>query len=299
MSWELLPTDYTDATWNGRKKYQLVNNDDSTVSLEDVTVYTNREKSFFGAKDANRMNEALNTIMSMVENGTDLYEAFQIYFQGQKDAFTKKADQTGAELDTYAQGVRQREDKAAEDLESHVDALKTSSSEAVSNLTKEARESVDALTKEGREAVDTLKQGATQSKEDFDTYMEGLKQEGDQEVESLKTDYRAEINQFEGEQERAFNAWYAGVKGQLDGDIAGKLQNEIDNLDAKDDGFVSRQTEFSEDGKTITETFGEKKIITTFEDDGTIVQKLFLGEILKATKTITFSGETIIKEEVS
>ena len=84
MSWTLLPTNYTDAIWSGLKKYILVNNDDGTISLQDVTQYSNKENSFFGAMEANRMNEALNTIMSMVENGTDLYEAFQNYFSNQK-----------------------------------------------------------------------------------------------------------------------------------------------------------------------------------------------------------------------
>ena len=90
MAWELLPVDYTDAVWSGLKKYSEVSNNDGTVSFQDVTVYTNKEKSFFGAIQANRMNEALNTIMSMVENGTDLYEAFQNYFALQKQLFEGK-----------------------------------------------------------------------------------------------------------------------------------------------------------------------------------------------------------------
>ena len=90
MAWELLPVDYKDAVWSGLKKYSQIDNDDGTVSLQDVTVYTNKEKSFFGAIQANRMNEALNTIMSMVENGTDLYEAFQNYFALQQQLFEGK-----------------------------------------------------------------------------------------------------------------------------------------------------------------------------------------------------------------
>ena len=72
MAWELLPVDYTDAVWAGLKRYNQINNEDGSVSFQDITPYTGKEKSFFGAKDANRMNEALNTIMSMVENGTCL-----------------------------------------------------------------------------------------------------------------------------------------------------------------------------------------------------------------------------------
>ena len=69
MAWKPLPTDYTDAEWSGLKKYNLINNSDDTISLQDVTIYSNKEKSFFGAKDANRMNEALNHLMSMQNEG--------------------------------------------------------------------------------------------------------------------------------------------------------------------------------------------------------------------------------------
>lgn len=92
MSWTLLPTDYTDAVWSGLKRYTQIDNSDGTVSFNDVTTYTNKEKSFFGAKDANKMNQALNYIMSMLENGTDLYEEFQTYFTTQQTLFTAQAN---------------------------------------------------------------------------------------------------------------------------------------------------------------------------------------------------------------
>lgn len=101
MAWELLPVDYTDAVWSGLKKYNMVENDDGTVSFQDVTQYSQKEKSFFGAYEANRMDEALNTLMSMVENGTDLYEAFQNYFAGQKILFENEADSKQSDFDDY------------------------------------------------------------------------------------------------------------------------------------------------------------------------------------------------------
>ena len=109
MAWALLPTNYTDAVWSGLRKYSQVDNSDGTVSFQDVTVYTNKEKSFFGARDANRMNEALNYIMSMLENGTDLYEEFQTYFATQQQLFESSSNKvienvrtlTNAEYDSY------------------------------------------------------------------------------------------------------------------------------------------------------------------------------------------------------
>lgn len=118
MAWELLPVDYTDAIWNGLKRYNMITNEDNTVSLQDVTVYTNREKSFFGSRDANRMNEALNTIMSMLENGTDLYEAFRNYFAAQKELFEGKAGKEYDDFVAYAENLEKQGDEI-------IDGIKT------------------------------------------------------------------------------------------------------------------------------------------------------------------------------
>ena len=107
MAWELLPVDYTDAVWAGLKRYNQINNEDGSVSFQDITSYTGKEKSFFGAKDANRMNEALNTIMSLVENGTDLYTAFPNYFAEQKTLFEQEADSKATEFDNYTDNLEQ------------------------------------------------------------------------------------------------------------------------------------------------------------------------------------------------
>jgi hypothetical protein len=107
MAWQLLPVDYTDAVWAGLKRYNQINNEDGSVSFQDITSYIGKEKSFFGAKDANRMNEALNTIMSMVENGTDLYTAFQNYFAEQKTLFEQEADSKATEFDNYTDNLEQ------------------------------------------------------------------------------------------------------------------------------------------------------------------------------------------------
>lgn len=128
MAWSLLPTNYTDAVWSGLKKYTQINNQDGTVSFNDVTTYTNRETSFFGALDANRMNEALNYIMSMLENGTDLYEEFQTYFTTQQTLFENEANDvitnvralTNTEYDSYRTWIANLEnegDTALSDIE--------------------------------------------------------------------------------------------------------------------------------------------------------------------------------------
>lgn len=67
MDWKTLPTDYTDAVWNGLKKYNMINNSDGTVSFDDKTVYTGKENSFFGAAEANAMNAAMNKLAGNME----------------------------------------------------------------------------------------------------------------------------------------------------------------------------------------------------------------------------------------
>lgn len=116
MAWELLRVDYTDAVWSGLKRYTMVSNDDGTVSFQDVTQYSQKENSFFGAKDANRMNEALNTLMSMVEKGTDLYGAFQNYFAQQKVLFENEADSKQSDFDEYLASLKSNGDAIIETI---------------------------------------------------------------------------------------------------------------------------------------------------------------------------------------
>lgn len=117
MAWSLLPTNYTDAVWNGLKKYTKVDNADGTVSFNDVTAYTNKETSFFGAKDANKMNGALNYIMSMLENGTDLYEEFTTYFENQKKQFKTSGDTSYNELRQYFTVLKSNGDASLDTIE--------------------------------------------------------------------------------------------------------------------------------------------------------------------------------------
>ena len=251
MAWENLPTDFTDAVWVGLKRYNQIYNEDGTTSFQDVTLYTGREKSFFGAKDANRINEAMNIIMAMLENGTDLYELFQEYFAGQQELFTEKSDTQFA---------------------------------------------------------------------DFLAYIENLEQQGDTVIEGIKTDYRTEMDDFQAVQEQLFNVWFDAVRDKLAGDVAANLQNQVDNLDdkmddlgnevsdledevsdltTKVDGFVNKQTVFSEDGKHITETAGDTQLLVTFNDDGSITEQQVKGGEVILTKKTTFSADGLeIKEEI-
>ena len=68
MSWTPLKENYTDAVWSGLRKYNLIENSDDTISLQDVTVYSQKENSFYGALDANRTNAAINESFHLIHN---------------------------------------------------------------------------------------------------------------------------------------------------------------------------------------------------------------------------------------
>ena len=65
MSIPNLPTNFKDdilnTSVNSKRKYQMINNPDETVSFEDETDYT-QEGSEFGAGQVNQTNEAINNI---------------------------------------------------------------------------------------------------------------------------------------------------------------------------------------------------------------------------------------------
>lgn len=61
-----LRTDFKDSVLKdttGNKKYKMTNNSDNTVSLTDVTEYS-QEGSSYGAKEINEEREAINSIIS-------------------------------------------------------------------------------------------------------------------------------------------------------------------------------------------------------------------------------------------
>ena len=237
MGWKRLSTDYKDISWSGLKKYTQIDNDDGTVSFRDDTKYTNKESSFFGAKDANQINEAVNYIMAKLENGTDLYSVFQEFFDSQKELFTK--------------------------------------------------------TKDG--AIAEMKNNADSDYTAFVQYMSNLKSQGDAALTNVESNHRQRMSTYEDIQKNEFNSWFAQMKDHLSSDQAGKLQLQIEDLKVLIDGFASKETIFSDDGNIITEKMGSKKLVTEFVSDSVITKKLYVSDVLKLTKTTTFSedGKTI------
>lgn len=147
MAWELLRVDYTDASWTGLKKYNQISNHDGTVSFQDVTQYSNLDNSFYGARDANRVNEAINTIMSMIEGNNDLYTAFQNYFNTQKSQFRSRGDASISEIEnTYRTHMNDYEREQVAAFTTWFNGIKNQlSGNAVGNLQNQVNEVDDRL----------------------------------------------------------------------------------------------------------------------------------------------------------
>ena len=147
MAWELLRVDYTDASWTGLKKYNQISNHDGTVSFQDVTQYSNLDNSFYGARDANRVNEAINTIMAMVEGNNDLYTAFQNYFNTQKMQFESRGNTAISEIErTYREHMNTYEREQVAAFTTWFNGIKNQlSGNAVGNLQNQVNEVDDRL----------------------------------------------------------------------------------------------------------------------------------------------------------
>lgn len=113
MPWTNLPTDYTDAVFTGLRRYVQIENEDNTVSFHDVTVYENKEKSFFGANDANRMNAAINEIMNSTSTAPSMA----------MDQITLQASAWVSQGDYHTQTVTLADVKANERIDLNADAV--------------------------------------------------------------------------------------------------------------------------------------------------------------------------------
>lgn len=134
MSWTPLKENYTDAVWSGLRKYNLIENSDDTISLQDVTVYSQKENSFYGALDANRTNAAINIIMAMLENGTDLYTNFQQYFATQEALFEQTADGKQSDFTAYLNAIKADADETEENFEAYITALEAQGDNIIASI---------------------------------------------------------------------------------------------------------------------------------------------------------------------
>ena len=65
----------------------------------------------------------------------------------------------------------------------------------------------------------------------FNIFLDNLQATANADVVQLKKDYTSEMTTFENNQEILFNQWFSMIKDQLSADAAGKLQNEINDVE--------------------------------------------------------------------
>lgn len=252
MAWTLLNTNYTDAAWTGLKKYSQINNDDGTVSFQDVTTYTNKENSFFGAKDANAMNEALNRLMSMVENGTDLYESFTNYFNDQK---TKFEDNASSITVAYQNDL----DDAKTDYNTKAKSLYDEYNTYITNLKSESDSSLSDIETGYKSRMDAYE---TQQQKDFNTWFSSVKGQFSGDIAGNL------VNGLNNLDAREFNHYYG-------------LVDKTTDISTQDDG-----------SKKITETGDDVTAVTTFAttDTGKVITTVLATASAKYTKTVTITA---------
>nr|DAN89122.1 MAG TPA: hypothetical protein [Caudoviricetes sp.] len=96
---------------------------------------------------------------------------------------------------------------------------------------------------------------------------------------------------------RAIETTQEDVKGQLE-ESKTKIEERLEDFSTKIDGFDKNDVDISPDGNTISIINGDKKIITNFVSDTKIVKKLYVKDVLKKTKTTTFSDNYTKVREV-
>lgn len=154
MIWTRLPTDYTDAIWNGNRKYNMITNSDGTVSFEDVTEYTNKENSFFGATEANQMNTAMNELAENIDSVAENAES------AANSASTATAKATAAANSASAAASSQRSAENSASSASTSATTATNKATAAANSATSAEESATAAQESAEQAATLLYTGA-------------------------------------------------------------------------------------------------------------------------------------------
>ena len=96
---------------------------------------------------------------------------------------------------------------------------------------------------------------------------------------------------------RAIETTQEDIKRQLE-ESKTKIEERLEDFSTKIDGFDKKDVDISPDGNTITVISGDKRIVTEFVSDTQLVKKLYVKNVLKMTKTTTFSDNYTKVREV-
>ena len=96
---------------------------------------------------------------------------------------------------------------------------------------------------------------------------------------------------------RAIETTQEDIKRQLE-ESKTKIEERLEDFSTKIDGFDKKDVDISPDGNTITVISGDKRIVTELVSDTQLVKKLYVKNVLKMTKTTTFSDNYTKVREV-
>lgn len=127
----------------------------------------------------------------------------------------------------------------------------------------------------------------TNQETDMENWTDEQKAEYDEWYDSHTTQWQTE-----------FTSWFEGIKNQLGEDVAGELQNQINELNDEMSGYYAMTTRFSDDGSEITQTLENGDVLKTiFVDKNTIVQEWYTDSVKVKQKRIVFSADGKLIEE--
>ena len=301
MSWTPLSERYEDAMWEGLKRYIEIDNHDGTVSFQDVTQYSNKQKSFFGANEANRMNKALNVIMTALENGTDLYTLFQSYFEVQKSQFSAAAEEKRQQIEILSDSVSNNINTYFDNLKKKGDAdLEENKHHYTDEITAFEATQEQVFITWFNVIKDQLSQDAAGKLQvKYDELLARFSfVEGERVVlEQIKTELKQQI-------ERALSEAKSNISdkeqeilsrlSQLESSLITKLSKAINDAIAAAHGSEGAAVVTFNADKSIVEENGLGTIRTEFKDDKSIIKTRTYknGAVLK-TKTV-FDGNKVI-----
>lgn len=107
-----LKTNYQNDVFSGKRKYELTNNPDGTISLDDVTVY-NKTGDVFNADDINATNRAVN------ENAAEFNVVKKEF-----EALKKDSEKFKAEVNQQISGFKAEVNQQISDLAKDVNVIK-------------------------------------------------------------------------------------------------------------------------------------------------------------------------------
>jgi hypothetical protein len=148
---------------------------------------------------------------------------------------------------------------------------------------------------------DELDRFMAQEEQDVDDFITEQTAEFAELFAQAQEDLEAEqalLNQWIGNEEDSFLAWFETMRGQLNTDAAGHLQLEIDKEEINRillAGFVDGSKVFSEDGTSVVSTASDGRVLTKTFTNGfltmtNVLESALGAEIARMVKTFDSTG---------